>query len=622
MNAYCEKETVCTILSRRISISRIVLLAFTLLMSSCREHVADNPGPEKPPQTFLWLYPEATVGVGVSKTRLHWWGESPGGLVRGFLFSFKVVTSNVTTLPTPDTLRYSWVTTNDTTLLFPMDTLFRKFAVVVRAVDYGFPGLPEQSIVRLLPFPFWDKSDNGVFDGADQRLDGLSQAIDPVGAVLTFPIRNTPPTIALLANPNDPNAPQKLPDTTFTVATVGFKGSDADGENTLASYSLALNDTSATGTWIDVPLRDTIVTLVVPRLRSDAATTTVTADLYGGKFLGRRRIGEVPNLRLNAENILYVKARDVAGEYSPVLRVPGVSERWYVKRPQGRALLVSDYIAPDAQQARVKYVASLTSASGPGISVDVLNIGAGLSASDKSAGRFGPFVPQFVDPALIQTFLLYDCVIWYTDQLPSLGVAQISIFPFLQNGGRVIFSTTFLTTSDPRGGLRDFAPIDSVSSVNLSPSRPLPPPAVEGDSQIPANTIVYPDSSDPANIYPLLAFDSSQPLHGIFMRPLYKRSDARYLFRLQPDSMAVVRLSDNTVVRQSRKNYLGSPNIAVIDGQQQIIFIGIPLHLLDNTALDNTDVAKNSGAPLGLPAFFKKALSQFSPTQVVNRMVF
>ena len=64
---------------KRISISLTVLLAFTLLVSSCREHVADNPVPGKPPQTFLWLYPEGTVGTGVSKAPLRWWGESPNG---------------------------------------------------------------------------------------------------------------------------------------------------------------------------------------------------------------------------------------------------------------------------------------------------------------------------------------------------------------------------------------------------------------------------------------------------------------------------------------------------------------------------------------------------------------
>jgi len=51
----------------------------------------------------------------------------------------------------------------------------------------------------------------------------------------------------------------------------------------------------------------------------------------------------------------------------------------------------------------------------------------------------------------------------------------------------------------------------------------------------------------------------------------------------------------------------------VIDGQNTIVFVGLPLHLLNNTA---------QGNPLGITAFFEKALQQFSPNQVVNRTVF
>jgi hypothetical protein len=570
-------------------------------MSSCREHVADNPVPGKPPQTFLWLYPEGTVGTGVSKAHLRWWGESPNGLVRGFLFSFKVVSGTVTTLPSPDTLRYSWVTKNDSTVLFPMDTVFRKFAVVVRAVDNGFAGLPEQSIVRMLPFPFWDKNDNGVFDGADQRLDNLNRAIDPVGAVQTFPIRNTPPTIALLANPSDPNTPQKLPDTTFTAVTFGFKGSDADGDNTLASYRIALNDTAASAQWVTVTLRDTILTLVVPRSRSDAATSIVSADLYSGKFLGRRLIGQVQNLKLDADNAVYIQVRDVAGEFSPPLKLPGSTDRWYVKKPRGRLLLVNDYTNFDLPLAQSTYQSALAAVPGGAFTqVDQLDITLGLTPSDKEMGKFGRLVPQFVDPALIQTFLLYDYVVWYTDQVPSLAIAQLSVFSYLQNGGRVIFSTMFLNTTDPRGALRDFAPIDSVNSVDLSPTRPLPPPPVAGDSRLPANLVVYADSSDLRYVYPQLALNVSPTIHSVFMRPIYRRSDARYIYRLQSDA-------------RTPQRYFGSPNIAVIDGQNSIIFVGLPLHLLNNTV---------QGNPRGISAFFEKALQQFSPAQVVNRMVF
>ena len=108
-----------------------------------------------------------------------------------------------------------------------------------------------------------------------------------------------------------------------------------------------------------VSLRDTILTLVVPRARSDAAGSVVTADLYSGNFLGRRLVGQVPNLRLDANNMLYVEARDVAGEYSAPLRMPAATEIWYVKKPRARLLLVNDYTNFDAQLAQTTYAAAL-----------------------------------------------------------------------------------------------------------------------------------------------------------------------------------------------------------------------------------------------------------------------
>jgi hypothetical protein len=599
MNVSCLVDIIRRSLSKHRSISSALLLVFTLLMFSCREHVADNPVAGKPPETFLWLYPDGEVGTGVSRTHLRWWGESPNGLVRGFLFSFKVVTGTVTTLPSPDTLRYTWVTKNDSTLLFPMDALFRRFAVVVRAVDDGFAGLPEQSIVRMLPVPFWDKNDNGIYDNTDQRLDDLGRAVDPLGAIQTFPIRNTPPSIALLPNPSDPNTVQKLPDTTYTAVTFGFKGSDPDGDNTLALYRIALNDTGSSAQWMTVALRDTILTLVVPRSRSDAGAATVAADVYSGNFLGRRLVGQLRNLRLNADNAVYIQVRDVAGEYSTALKLPGSTDRWYVRKPRGRLLLVNDYTSFDVQLALSTYLNALAAVPGGALaSVDQLDITLGLSPSDKEAGKYGRLVPQFVDPALIQTFLLYDYVVWFTDQVPSLAVAQLSVFPYLQNGGRVVFSTMFLNTTDPRGALRDFAPIDSVSGLTLPP--PAPPPASAGDSRLPANCVLFADSSDSRFIYPQLALNAAPSIHSVFMRPVYRRSDARYIYRLQPDARVPQR-------------YIGSPNIAVIDGQGSIIFVGLPLHLLNNTV---------QGNPRGITAFFEKALQQFSPTQIVNRMVF
>ena len=575
----------------------IGLTLLALAGVSCREHIAGTNSTNGKPSTYLWLYPDSTVGTGVSKAHLHWWGEDPDGLVRGFLFSFKAVYGGVTALPVPDTLRYTWTSKNDTTILFPLDTLFRKFTVVVRSVDNGFGGLPDGSVVRLTPFAYWDKNDDGMFDADDQKLPDLEGAMDMKGASLVFPIRNSPPSVTFLQNPNDPTNILRQPDTTFTVATFGWTASDPDGNNTLVSYRIALNDTTDPSNWLTIPLRDSVITLVVPRLRSDAAGATVSADVWTGTFLGRQFVGQLPGMRLDALNKFFVEVKDVAGEYSIPGVLPSGTDHWYVKRPRGTLLLVSDYVNSDAAAALSTYQASLTAVSPQFASVDILNIGQGVALADKSGGRVGTLVPPFVDPALIQTFLLYDYVLWYTDQQPSLGVAQLSLFPYIQNGGKVLFSTTFLTTIDPRGALRDFAPIDSISSVDLSTTRPAVPPAVAGDTRIPANFILYADSSDASDIYPQLAFNSTPSTHVIFMRPVYRRADAKYIYHLQADS---------------RGRYFGTPNIGVIDGQRTIIFMGLPLHLLNNTT-----------AGKGLAAFFTKVFaSEFSPSQVINRTVF
>ena len=593
---------------QRLSIQRTRLAGLLLLLAAvlagwpgCSERIADAPTEPGVPRTLLWLFPEGELAVGVSRQMLHWWGEDPDGLVRGFLVSFSATTGPGATVPQPDTLRYTWVTTTDSLVLFPLDTLFRNFLVVARAVADRFEGLPEQSIVRLTPEAFWDMNDNGVLDAGEPLLPSLTPAMDPLGAVLTFPVRNTKPTISFLAGPLDQTRPLKQPDTTYTAATFAFKGADFDGDNTLRSYRIALNDTSE-GSWLTVSLRDTIVTLVVPRARSDASGGEVTADVYGGFFLGRRLLGQIQGLRLDATNVFYVQVEDVAGERSDPLQMPSGTDHWYVRRPRGRLLLVSDYISFDASLALQTYLETLASVPGGEFQeVDRLDIGRGLTAADKVLGTPGKLVPPYVDPALIYTFLLYDHVVWYTDQYPSLAIAQLSLFTYTQNGGRVLFSTSFQTTADPRGALRDFAPIDSVSSVDLSPTRPPVPPAVAGDSRIPAGLLVLPDSTDPAQVYPLLAFNATPVIHSIFMRPVYRRADARYIYHLQADPRVPAR-------------YLGAPNIAVVDGARTTIFFGVPLHLLNNAA---------AGNPLGLTALFSKLfLEEFNSAQRVPRWKF
>ncbi len=583
-----------------------ILATCLIALFSCSEKITDNPLANKQPKTYLWLFPDSTIGVGISRQQLRWWGEDPDGVVRGYLFAF--TNSRMNRAPNPDTLRYTWVTRNDSLMQFPLDTLFRYFTVFVRAVDNSFEGLPNQSIVRLTPQPYLDNNRNGSFDAGDQSLTGLLAATDPLGALQAFPIRNTKPTIAFSPNPNN-GAALRQPDTTYTVATFAFKGADLDGDNTIAGYRIALNDTTNQANWLTIPLRDTIVTLVVPRARSDAAPpgsgVQVATDVYGGKFLGRRLIGQAPGLRLDAQNIFYVQAKDVAGEFSPTIQMPSGTLRWHVKRPLGKLLLLQDYTRNDAASATATYDSALAAVTGGQfVNVDRMNISFGVNAVDKQAGVLSTMVPPFIDPALINTLLLYDFAFIYTDEFPSIAVLQVAPFTYVQNGGKLLFSTFFtpdFSRFNVGAVLRDFAPIDSVCSVFLPATTIVP-----GARLIPASYRVQPDSSDLTNVYPRLAFNATPASHIFFMREVYKRTDARVIYRLQRDPSRY-----RSVDPAGGADTL-SPKIAVLDGQRKVIFFSVPVHLLNN---------RQEGSSLA--ALFDKMFNgQFSERQKIDRRKF
>jgi hypothetical protein len=594
-------------LVKKLVLQALCVALLALLAINCTEKIADNPTTNTPPRSFLWLYPDSTLREGVSRQHVHWWGEDPDGFVRGYLFAF--VPNVAPRIPSPDTLRYSWVVATDSIVQFPLDTLFRYFTIFVRAVDNSFAGLDSSYLIRLTPEPYVDKNKNGSYDAGDWLLPTLRAAVDPVGAVQALPIRNTPPRISFLPNPNDGQG-LRQPDFTYTVATFGFKGSDDDGDNTLAGYRIALNDTSVASNWISIPSRDTIITLVLPRGRSDSASSgdIRPADVYGGSnFLNRRYLGQIPGLRLDANNVFYVKSKDVAGEFSPAIPMPSGGLHWFVKRPRGRLLLISDYTRNDAAAALATYLSSLAAADPQFALVDTLNIASGLNGVQKQNEQLSTMVPPFIDPALIRTFLLYDYVCWYTDEFPSLPIAQLTLFRYLQNGGKVLFSTTFSNATDPRGALRDFAPIDSVCSADLAGVHPV----VAGDNRLPGGYLLYADSSVPGNIYPQLALNSPPTTHVVFMRDVYKRADGRVIYRLQADLRTPRRYN---AVDPTGGGDTTRPKVGVVDGQGTIAFFGLPLHLLDN---------RIDGNPEGLTALLRKLFTQhFRPSHKIDRRKF
>ena len=447
------------------------MLVIVILMSGCTKEHPDQPIINKPPKTFLWLFPDSTVAQGNSRQRIRWWGEDPDGLVKGYLVASGKFSVNG---QLSDTLTWTWTTKNDSVIAFPLLIRQDTFTVAVRAVDNTLQAqLPEQAVIRFVPSPYWDVNGDGVLDPSDLSLPSLPGAVDLKGAGMPLPLLNQPPSIVFAQNPNDPTVTMAQPETTYTAVAFSWIGSDPDGDQTIARYEMALNDSADSTRWFEVPGNVKLVSLVVPRQRSDTATSEVNADVYSGTYATTRvLLGSIGHLKLNALNAFYIRARDIAGDVSKVLAMPQSGGRWYVKKPRAKVLIISDYIVSDSSAALTYYRSLFSQIQGGEFAEqDILNIARGLNAQGKRESKFGVLVPPFIDPAFISTLHLYDLVLWYTDQFPSLAVAQYPLFQYVRDAthrGKVIFTTSFENSLDPRGALKDFAPIDSVSSVPLS----------------------------------------------------------------------------------------------------------------------------------------------------------
>ncbi len=554
-----------------------VVFVFLIVMfiNGCVKEYSNQPIPNIQPKTFFWIYPDSTISAQTSKQKLHWWGEDPDGYVIGYLLSLD---SNRSTIPNPDSLVYTYVTVTDSTIRFPIQMRLQNFLVAIRAIDNTFSGLQAGAKVRLWPKPYWDKNENGILDSGDKELSSLTASMDPVGAKQQFPIKNTPPTVAFAEDPIEQTTIQQ-PETTFTVATFGWTGSDVDGDETIAGYRFGLNDTS-TGSWFSVSSGVKMVTLIVPRSVSNPAeeNATVSADVYSGTFPDMKYLGKVSGMKLNSKNIFYVQSRDIAGDYSSRQQLPAQGKTWFVKKPKSRLLIVCDYKKEDSTQVRSFYSAKVGSVAGGLLAnPDELDIRIGGTTT-----TFGNLVPKLFNPAFVQTLKLYDYVLWYSDRFPTLRLAQVALYHYASTGGKVIYTTDFLEEFiDPSRAIPDFTPLDSVCSFKFE-TRPFPP-AYIGDTRIPAGYVVQPDSSDLSNIYPTLVLNNTRNPHLITLRPVYKSSNARYILRMQADTRTPMR-------------YYGRPNVGVIDNAKSFVFFGLPLHLFDAAP----------GPNQGVVAFFNK----------------
>lgn len=357
-----------------MKIKEIILLIFSLavLLHSCTElptGVVEN----KPPNTFLSLFPDSSISPQKTRVKITWWGDDPDGLVTGFQFSF-------------DSTNWTYTTKNDSTFQLTISGNDSTFHFWVAAID-----------------------DKGL--------------VDPTPASNRYPVINSPPSVKF-------NAGTEIPDTTFTIASFSWTGTDPDGDNTIKYYHWALNDTS---TWH----------------RISGTTSAITLRQDSG-------------LVVNSGNKLFLKAEDIAGTYSPIVEMPDSNETWFVRPVTGRVLLINDYFRTtptDVQQAINFYESAMDT-----VAFSRLDI--------KTNG--GANIPKIVNPMFIETLKLFPVVIWYgnrsnvTNDNTNFDLAQQSLPYYIASGGKIFFSTGFPNSIESQGTIINFAPVDSMTNFKFS----------------------------------------------------------------------------------------------------------------------------------------------------------
>jgi hypothetical protein len=258
-----------------------LFLAMMLGIGSCSKEHPNEPKPHALPETYLSLSPDTTLRRTSSQQHIHWWGISSDGLVIGYFVSL-------------DSVKWNFTTQNDSLFSLRLNTIDTTYTFFVSAVNsYGNGKYDTQTPHG--PEPFTDMNGNNQWDNGEPFVD-LGD-VDPTPASLKFPIRNTPPAVSFVLKTD-------VPETTYTVASFQWSGTDLDGDETITNYYYALDDTLNPNSWKTLSGGAKSVTL----FKSDGLT--------------------------EGSHIFYLRAKDVAGSFSKTVRMPDTTKTWSVREPK------------------------------------------------------------------------------------------------------------------------------------------------------------------------------------------------------------------------------------------------------------------------------------------------
>lgn len=383
----------------------------TALLVGCDSDISGEPFENQPPDTQLSVRDSSLVDNIAEADRLSstvaasWSGTDPDGFVQAYEVRFYDDDDTVS----PDE---GWALTTST------DTLV------------------------LLPIPRGDRAANVVFEvrAIDNEL-----LTDPTPARTVFPIQNAPPSLRL----DSFNAP---PDTTFTVISFAWDVDDPEGIENLDRVEISLNDSTQ---FLSLPPDVSFITLVASIDRTQPTPLEVEADVLTGRALRNTNL-KLSGLKLDADNVLYLRAVDLTDTTSTLVKYPADdTETWYVKAPRGRVMYVNDYRKatwPTIQNFHLQLLEEYLPA---GEIVDVWNLAEPfVSGSSGNVGRSSG-LPSTPAPMLEQTLALYDYIYWVSTNTVNsttgnnLPFAATAANTFFENGGRMMVHSPISLPLDP-----------------------------------------------------------------------------------------------------------------------------------------------------------------------------
>ena len=279
-------------------------------------------------------------------------------------------------------------------------------------------------------------SDTTDIDFWVRAVDDLGD-VDPTPAYLAIPIKNSPPTAIM-------DTIITIPDTVYTVLTMAWIADDPDGIENLDSIFLKINNSQ----WYGFEPSTSIITLVP---QTPEASGSVTSDLFVG-ITAETGDFTMEGLVLEGNNEVYVFARDVSGEESPI----DTSNVFYAKRKSSDLLMVQSHQAGSAPTPQDVYFPILNTTYG---GFDYIN----LQQNDNEN------LPRFWSPTFEFLIKLYDIVFWVADEGKIdvteqlyMEAASAVLQEYLNEDGKLFSTMKFPSQFDPTSTIFQFSPIDSL----------------------------------------------------------------------------------------------------------------------------------------------------------------